>query len=143
MILSITDFEAKGDTNGEWSSVLHQLTIETRKYEGLSKKRISEKERTSIEILGLLRRASEIHPDVGVRNKFRRDAEGWERGERKTRKRILRPFKLFLQGGAILATAPLLMLGAIMYGTGKLIGGIGDMLTLGQLDRLVSDTILK
>ena len=142
MVLSISDFDTTND--GEWYTVLHQLTIQTKKYEGLTKRKdAAERKRTSLEILALLRRASEIHPDSGVRSKFRMDAEAWERGDRKGVKNKLRPFKLFMQGSTLIVTAPLLMAGIILYGTGKLIAGIGDMLAFGQLDKFVSGTILE
>ncbi|KAK7677258.1 hypothetical protein QCA50_019759 [Cerrena zonata] len=139
----ITDFGTKVPVNEEWHIVLQQLTIETNKYENLTKNDTSERERLSLEILSLLRRASEVHPDGEVRNKFRRDADAWERGDRKTKKRMLRPLKLFLQGMGFLAAAPVLALGAIFHGTGHFFVFLGDVLTFGQLNKFVKGTILE
>ncbi|KAK7677247.1 hypothetical protein QCA50_019748 [Cerrena zonata] len=140
MTLSITDFDTKSD--GEWHAVLQHLAISTKKYESLSKRNTSEKERTSLEILSLLRRASETHPDEHVRDAFRREADAWERGDRKTKK-DLRPLKLFLQGIGLVVIMPFLMAGALLHGTGKIISSMGNVMALGQLNKFVKGTILE
>lgn len=141
MTVSAADFsvDVKGDPNEEWLKLLHQLAEEMKKYESFSRrKNAAEKERASLEVLSLMRKLAMIHPEEETRKKFEKDADAWERGDRFDKNRILRPHIHLLQGVVILAAAPILATGAVMYGTGKVLSSIGDMLTLGRLDKLVT-----
>lgn len=121
----------------EWKGVLRDLTNETKAYQDArqSKDGVAASQH-SARVHQLLLKAAEVHPDPSVKEKFKKDAEEWVKGDAKARDALSHPF---VQGMAILLATPfalaggaLFVAGATVYGAGKLLVGLGDMLTLGQ-----------
>ena len=137
--MEIASIASKEQQDEPWLTLLHQLAQEMNKYETSSKRgQLADKERSSLEILCLMRKLAMIHPEEETRKKYEKDADAWERGDRFDKNKVLRPHYLFLQGCVILVATPILATGAALYGTGKILSGVGDMMTLGRLDKLVT-----
>lgn len=144
MTLSVTDLVDTDvqEKEEEWLALLHQLAEGMKRYESLSRKRdAAEKERTSLEVLSLMRKLAMIHPEEETRKKYDKDANAWEKGDRFDKHRIIRPHMFLLQGCAILIATPILASGAVLYGSGKVLTSIGDMLTFGRLDKVVTGSM--
>ncbi|CAL1712113.1 unnamed protein product [Somion occarium] len=139
------DSDIKSKDEEEWKIVLHQLSSETKSYEqAVKSKDANGTEQHSREVISLMRRAAEVHPEPKTREKFRHNADTWEKGDTRTRKRMIHPL---LQGLGIILIAPLALAGvgifaagAVVYGSGKLLVGLGDVITLGQLRRYTCGT---
>ncbi|KAK7682834.1 hypothetical protein QCA50_014218 [Cerrena zonata] len=127
--------EKKGEE--EWKGVLRDLTNETKAYQDARKRKDNDvAAQHSERVHQLMLKAAEVHPDPTVKEKFKKDAEEWNKGDNKLKDIMSHPF---VQGLAILLAAPfalaggaLFAAGALVYGTGKLIVGLGDALTFGQ-----------
>ena len=124
----------------EWKRVLQDLTNETIAYqEARQRKDEAAATQHSERILQLMLKAAELHPDPKVKDKFKKDAEEWAKGDGLARDILAHPFlrglgiivgvPFALAGGAIFAA------GALVYGVGQLLAGLGDALTFGQFRR--------
>lgn len=90
-----------------------------------------------------MRKAADTHDDPKVKKKMKDDAKAWENGDEKTREKMLHPF---LQGLAILLVTPFALVGgvlfaagAIIWGVGKMLVGVGDLFTWGTMRQRSDD----
>ena len=127
----------------EWKGVLRDLTNETKAYQEARKRKDSgAATQHSERIPRLMLKAAEVHPDPTVKEKFKKDAEEWAKSDSIVKDMLSHPL---IQGLGIIVGIPLALAGgavfaggALVYGTGKLLVGLGDVLTFGQFRKLTS-----
>lgn len=124
----------------EWKHVLQDLTNETIAYqEARQRKDEAAATQHSERIPQLMLKAAELHPDPKVKEKFKKDAEEWTKGDSVARDILAHPF---LRGLGIIVGVPFALAGgvifaagALVYGVGQLLAGLGDAITFGQFRR--------
>ncbi|PCH39955.1 hypothetical protein WOLCODRAFT_136582 [Wolfiporia cocos MD-104 SS10] len=79
-------------------------------------------------IPGLMRTAGDLAPDANTRRQMYDDARAWELGDYAERAKRINPLLLGL--GALIAT-PFAAVGAVLFGAGKVLQGIGQGLSAG------------
>ncbi|OBZ68939.1 hypothetical protein A0H81_11049 [Grifola frondosa] len=113
----------------EWKAALTKVQNEIKRYQRAKREgNKEEKEEAARNIPEYMRRAGDLHTDPDVKAKFYRNAEEFAAGDDEARDKMLHPF---VQGLIILLAAPFAVAAGIIYGTGKLIEGIGKALTIG------------